>query len=636
MANSSNGPGGRGGRRGVKRDGRPTDPAATPGGPAEPGPESPGGTPDRSGAGRDHVLDDPDAPGRPDPEFREDDLSDGMADRAPAGRDDAFDQGAPGTRPYGTAADTDEIADTSIPALHDDPIGDPIGPGGRAPGGPDGPHGDDADDQAARGGLAATALKILIFILIIFGLSLWIVPNIAPRLPAGIARHLMPGQVELDERLAKLTQRIEASNASVSQQITALGDQVSTLSERVAAVERTAETAEASAAESAESAEQNAVAGETVARAEAAAAEANRLADTATTAATEAGKVAAAATRDTASLARRMAGFEARMAELSDQVQAVSDSLAEGVAEGDAATPELAAAFAALKSEVETFRQRLAEEPEFLTAAEAERFATQDDLRSARMALGAEIDEQLAALPPPDALVVQQDLAALRAEAEGAVGLLSDRLDEVQGTASQAAAAAQTAEQAATSAVGRVDEAIRQAALRAASAALTSRLVNGVPFGDALDEAAALMDSAPPDELASVADTGVATSAELLRGFNRPARDALEAAIEARSGGGVLGQASARVRAVISGRPANEAEGDTVEAILSRIEARLRETDPAAALAEAGKLPEPAQVALGDWLDRLRARVAAAEAADRWLAPASGGGQVGGQSGGQG
>lgn len=634
MANSSNDPGGRGGkrggRRGGKREEKPTAPAETPDGPAEARPETSGATLDGfgTGTGRDHSLDDTEAPGRPDPEFREDDLSDGMSIRTPENRDDSFEPGETGGRPYGTEADIDEIADTSIPVLDDDPIG----PGGRAPGGPEGPHGDDGDDQAARGGLAAMALKILIFILVIFGLSLWIVPNIAPRLPAGIARHLMPGQVELDERLATLTQRIEESTVSVSQQITALSEQVSILSERVDAVEQTAETAEASAAESAQSAEQNAVAGETVARAEAAAAEANRLADTATTAATEAGKVAAAATRDTASLARRMAGFEARMAELADQVQAVGDSLAEGVAEGEAATPELAAAFAALKSEVENFRQRLAEEPEFLTATEAERFATQDDLRSARMALGAEIDEKIAALPPADALVVQQDLAALRAEAEGAVGLLSERLDEVQGTAGQAAETAQSAEQAATSAVGRVDEAIRQAALRAASAALTSRLFNGVPFGDALDEAATLMDSAPPDELASVADTGVATSAELLRDFNRPARDALEAAIEARSGGGILGQAGARVRAVISGRPANEAEGDTVEAILSRIEARLRESDPAAALAEAEKLPQPAQDALGDWLDRLGARVAAAEAADSWLAPVS----VGGQSGGQG
>ena len=227
-------------------------------------------------------------------------------------------------------------------------------------------------------------------------------------------------------------------------------------------------------------------------------------------------------------------------------------------------------------------------------------------------------------LPPAEAIVVKEELQSLRQEAESALGLLDQRLAELRTTAEQAAQTAGAAEQAATSAVARVDDAIRDARLSAAAAALTSRLVNGVAFADALDEAAALMDTPPPEELASVADQGVATAGELLREFGGAARDALEADIEARTGGGVLGQASARVRSVLAGRPAGEQPGDTVGAILSRIEARLREGDAAAALAEAESLPEPSQAALGDWLGRLSARVAAAEAADRWLSPAGG------------
>lgn len=563
--------------------------------------ETPGeGGPDRgrlTAAGRDDLLD-PDAPDRPLTAAGRDDLA----------REDRIDDDRVGTR----AA----TGDSTVPRLDDDPIG----PGG---GGPvDLPPHDETDEHGRS--FAATALMLLVFALVIFGLSLWLVPNLAPHLPAGVARHLMPGQLELNERLAALDERIGAGSAGVTEELAALREAVTALADRVQEVEETAAAAEASAADSAASAEQNAVAGDGVARAEAAAVEANRLAETATTAATEAGNAAATATRETASLARRMADFEARLTELANQVQAVSDSLAEGGADGQAAAPELAAGFAALRSEVEGFRQRLAEQPEYLTASEAERFATQDDLRSARMAMVAEIQQAVQALPPPEAIVVKEELQALRQEAEGAVGLLDQRIDEATTTAEQATDVAAKAEEAATTAVERVDAAIRDARLGAAAASLTSRLLNGVPFADALDEAAALLDAPAPEPLAAVAAEGVPTTTELARGLSRVARSAIEADIEARTGGGILGQASARFQSVLAGRPAGELPGETVEAILSRIEARLREGDARAALAEADALPDPVQEALGEWLARLRARVAAADAAEEWLSPAGG------------
>ncbi|HET7408690.1 MAG TPA: mitofilin family membrane protein [Paracoccaceae bacterium] len=577
---------------------------------------------------RDGDRDDPATPATPDEPGRTVDVGPGEGRLVAAGRDDLLDPDAP--EPTLVAAGRDDLSDRpgaagthdlavggTAPAVSDDPIG-PGGPGGDEP--PDGPHHDDHDDGDEHSrSFAARALMLLIFALVIFGLSLWLVPKVAPHLPAGIARHLMPAQVELDERLAALDERIGTGATGASAELAALREEVASLSRRIETAEQAAATAQAAAAESAASAERNAVAGDAVARAEALATEANRLAETATTTATEAGERAAAATSDTASLVQRMTAFETRMTELSDQMQAVSDSLAEGAADGEAAAPELAAAFAALRAEVEGFRERL--------ATDAQRFATQDDLRSARTALQAEIQQALQALPPADAIVVEDELQALRQEAEEAVGMLEQRIAEVQATAEQAAETAGAAEQAATTAVGRVDDAIRDARLAAASASLTSRLTNGVAFADALDEAAALMDTAAPQELATVAAEGVATTAELLRGFGRPARDAIEADIEARTGGGILGQASARVRSVIGGRPAGEQPGESVEAILSRVEARLREGDAAAAMAEAGTLPGHAQAALGDWLGALRARVEAAEAAGQWLSPGGGGTQ---------
>jgi hypothetical protein len=523
-----------------------------------------------------------------------------------------------------------------VPSLEGSPIGPDSGHAAPEHAHAEHPHADEHDDHHGRSGFAATALKVLIFVLVILGLSLWLVPMVAPHLPAGLARILMPGQAELDQRLAALANRIEENTTQISADVAAVRSDIAALNEQIGSVEQTAtaarteaEAARAAADESAASAEQNVVAGDTVDRAEAAAREASGLAETATTAATEAGKVASAASRDTASLARRMTEFDARLAALSDQIDAVNESLAGGGVDGEAAAPELAAAVAALQSEVDALGQQGGEAPELVTETEAQRFATQDDLRSARTALEAQIREAIAELPPPPKIVVDDDLNELRQNAEARVEEVVGRVDTLEATAAQASETAAAAEQAANDAVGRVDEAIRQASLRSAAAALVSRLQNGLPYAGALAEAAELQGAEPPEALAGPAETGVATPGDLLRRFGQAARAALEADIEARAGDGLLAQASARVRSVVAGRPASEQPGETVDAILSRIEARLQEGDPAAALAEAETLPEPAQAALGPWLDDLRTRVAAAEAAGSWLGAAGSAGSTG-------
>jgi hypothetical protein len=596
------------------------------------------GDPDQAAppADRDEIP--ADTGGRPETGARED-----FADEAalrPTGRDDdldgdldgGLDGGPEGTRASGTPAGdagrdaSAAIADRTVPSLD----GSPIGPdAGAETGHPAAQHAaDEHDDHHARSGFAATALKILIFVLVIFGLSLWLVPMVAPHLPAGLARILMPGQAELDQRLAALADRIEENTGQISADVAAMRGDIAGLSERLGTVEQTAtaaqtesEVSRAAAEQSAAAAERNAVAGESVSRAEAAAREASGLADTATTAATEAGKVASAASRDTASLARRMTEFDARLATLSDQIDAVNENLAAGGADGEAAAPELAAAVASLQAEVEALSQQVGDSPELVTETEAQRFATQDDLRSARTALETEITRAVAALPPAQQIVVEDELARLRQNAEAAVQGVIDRVAALEATTTQVSETATAAERAATDAVGRVDEAIRQASLRSAAAALVSRLQNGLPYAGALAEAAELQGGPAPEALAAPAETGVATQAELLRSYGQAARNAMEADLEARAGDGLLAQASARVRSVVAGRPASEEPGDTVDAILSRVEARLREGDLKAALAEAEALPEQPQAAMSDWLADLRTRVAATEAATGWLGP---------------
>jgi len=381
-------------------------------------------------------------------------------------------------------------------------------------------------------------------------------------------------------------------------------------------------TARREAAASAKAAKAVTVAESVVSTAEGAARNAANAADIATTAATEAGKVAAAATRDAAALSRRMTSFEARVASLTEQIGALGESLAATPAgEGGGPSPELAAAFAALKARVDGMADRVAATGQFITNEDADRFATQDDLRSARTALGADLKAGLERLPDPGVIVTSPDLAALRKSVDGRIGDLAVRLGNVEKEAAAAIASAAAAASASAEAAGKVESAIRAASLRSAIAALTSRLQNGAPFGSALDEIERLTGIAPPAELREPGTAGVATPDALLRGFGRSAQAAIAADIQAESDDeGILGRASARFRSVVAGRPKSEQAGDDTGAVLSRIEARLRDGSLAAALEQVGGLSDPAQTALGGWLAKLRTRVAADAAADRYIA----------------
>ena len=110
------------------------------------------------------------------------------------------------------------------------------------------------------------------------------------------------------------------------------------------------------------------------------------------------------------------------------------------------------------------------------------------------------------------------------------------------------------------------------------------------------------------------------TASALADGLSQVAREALAAAPRADAPDGPLEGAVEWVRAQVAGRPTVETPGDSVGAILSRVEARLEEGDPAAALAEAESLPEPSRAAIAPWLEELAARAAAAQAFDEWRA----------------
>lgn len=494
------------------------------------------------------------------------------------------------------------------------------------------------ESHSGGSGFAAAALKLLILILVIFGLSLWLVPMAAPHLPTSIAKHIMPGKQVTEARFAAIEEQVEANSQVAVGDVQALRDEITALQSRLEAAETAATAAqeEAAAARTAAEASAGAASSSTVAEsvvtdAQTAAKEAAEAAETATAAATEAGKVASAATRDTASLARQMTSFEARLSGLKAEIESIGENLAAAAQDEGASSGEITAAFAALKAKVDAFAEREPDLSAYIRRDESDGFATQDDLRSARTALGAEMDAALSALPEGGTVATPADIAELRGSVDGQVSALTGQIasveakaDDAVSTAKAAQAAAATAEASATEAVGTVAGAIQGASVKSASAALLSRMASGLPFSAALDEIEHLTNAKAPEALTSTAASGLPTADQLVSRFAPLAPKAIAADLKAKSGDGALGQASARLESIFTGRPKNAQEGDSTGAILSRVEANLSKVDLAGALAEADALSEAAKAGLGSWLEDLRSRVEAEAAAETFIAEIGG------------
>lgn len=151
----------------------------------------------------------------------------------------------------------------------------------------------------------------------------------------------------------------------------------------------------------------------------------------------------------------------------------------------------------------------------------------------------------------------------------------------------------------------------RNAQAAAALARIEQALLSGAPFGDALSVAADLSGAEPPAALTAVAVTGAPTQVTLSRSFGKSARDGYAAALQANAGDGWADGVLASLEGRIGGRPSVETAGDDAGAVLSRVEARLREGRLSAAQAETATLPEPTRAAMRDWLAALNRAVAA-------------------------
>jgi len=187
----------------------------------------------------------------------------------------------------------------------------------------------------------------------------------------------------------------------------------------------------------------------------------------------------------------------------------------------------------------------------------------------------------------------------------GQVSALTDRIDEVAATADRSIETAQ----ARVAAV----EAQTSTALDAAHAAsdvalMRAALVAGQPFPEVADRLAANPDVTLPAGLLAAAG-GAPTLATLRASFPEAAHDAIRASILAGAGEGILARGRAFLGAQVASRSLTPQPGMTPDAVLSRMEDRLRQGDLAGVLAESASLPSEASGAMASWLAGARLRL---------------------------
>ncbi len=244
-----------------------------------------------------------------------------------------------------------------------------------------------------------------------------------------------------------------------------------------------------------------------------------------------------------------------------------------------------------------------AAQPDLATTADLEQLARSlapDDQPMAEMS--ARIDQLEARLtdlenrPIPDGNDTKDAVAAYERQLEAMRQMFQAELERIREAQASADAARSTAMQAG-----------QEAAVQAALARLVAAADNGAPFGEALDELrAAGLDV--PASLAAVADTGVATLAQLQSSFPDMARQALAASAAEAPETGSTGKIAAFLRRQLGARSLEPREGNDPDAVLSRAEAALKSGDLETTLRELQGLPDAGRKVLAPWVSKASQR----------------------------
>jgi len=195
-------------------------------------------------------------------------------------------------------------------------------------------------------------------------------------------------------------------------------------------------------------------------------------------------------------------------------------------------------------------------------------------------------------------------VAAYERELKALQDAMAAQRAEIEDMAATAATMEQSAEETAQATM-------RRAALTRVQTALDA----GTGFASALADLKATGVTVPA-ELSAVADSGAPSLAELQDAFPVAARAALSASRQALAEQGEGGGFGAFLKTQLGARSLEPQEGNDPDAVLSRVEAAIKDGRLTDALAEIEALPEAGQAHLTDWAAQAMTRLNAVAAAE--------------------
>ena len=217
-------------------------------------------------------------------------------------------------------------------------------------------------------------------------------------------------------------------------------------------------------------------------------------------------------------------------------------------------------------------------------------------------ALEAQIEALTAEVNKPVAIASEAELSA------ELTALIQQQKDELASLQSDLKSMAAFAEGQIASAQEEADAAAQAEARAKARDSLNVvrlALASGDNFEAALPEIAEA--AVIPETLSAVAG-GVATQSELQGAFGPAARAALAASNRELSGDSASDRVSLFLQDMIGARSLTPQEGDSPDAVLSRVEAAVRNGDLAGALSTLDALPESGKAELTEWSEKAKAR----------------------------
>lgn len=319
-----------------------------------------------------------------------------------------------------------------------------------------------------------------------------------------------------------------------------------------------------------------------------------------------------------ARIAEVEAGLQTSLADLQTRLAAAESGLAAAPTPADVSAA-VTSAVSGLSGEITELRDAAAEDDGAEARQRLARAESAIDGQAAELAaIKAQIAGGAAAAAGALSAETTERIDLYRAELEGLraeMGGLSDKVAGLATRIDEVAAAAdrqvETARAEAAQAQAEADTAVSSATVEADLAQVRAAIAAGLPFADAAGRLGAHPDLSVPEPLLAASEAGVPSLPALRDGFPDAAHDAIRASIMAGAGDGVFARSRAFLDAQIASRSLTPQPGASPDAVLSRMEDRLRHDDLAGALAEADALPSEATAAMAGWLDAARARVAA-------------------------